>query len=100
MLSEPKRPCVYILASERNGTLYTGVTSDIARRAWLHKSDAVHGFTKRYGVHRLVYVELHETMLDAINREKHIKKWRRKWKLALIEQANPQWLDLYEKLLC
>ena len=99
MLGDLKRPCVYILASERNGTLYTGVTSDITRRAWLHKSAAVDGFTKRYGVHRLVYVEFHETMLDAITREKQIKKWRRKWKLALIEQANPQWLDLYEKLL-
>jgi putative endonuclease len=100
VLGAPKQPCVYILASERNGTLYTGVTSDIARRAWLHKSNEVDGFTKRYGVHRLVYAEFHQTMYDAIVREKQIKKWRRAWKLALIEQANPQWLDLYEKLMC
>jgi putative endonuclease len=71
------QPCVYILASHRNGTLYTGVTSDLSRRAWEHKRDAVDGFTNRYGVHRLVYVEFHPTMTDAIAREKRIKKWRR-----------------------
>jgi len=98
MDSDQKRPCVYILASERNGTLY-GVTSDIGRRAWMHKSDTVDGFTKRYAVHRLVYVEFHETMPDAIVREKQIKKWRRAWKLALIEKTNPQWQDLYGYLL-
>ena len=94
-----REPFVYILASDRNGTLYVGVTSDIARRAWIHRSDAVAGFTKRYGVHRLVYVERHATMLDAILREKQIKKWRRAWKLRLIEEANPQWRDLYDDLL-
>ena len=99
MDSDQKQPCVYILASERNGTLYAGVTSDIARRAWMHTSDAVEGFTKRYAVHRLVYVEFHETMPDAIVREKQIKKWRRAWKLALIEKTNPQWRDLYGDLL-
>jgi len=94
-----RQPCVYILASERNGTLYVGVTSDIARRAWTHRYGETKGFTARYGVHRLVYVELHATMLDAILREKQIKKWRRAWKIRLIEQDNPQWRDLYDDLL-
>jgi putative endonuclease len=93
-----KRPCVYILASRRNGTLYVGVTSDLARRAWEHRSDAVEGFTRRYGVHRLVFAEFHDTMGGAILREKQLKRWRRAWKLELIERANPQWRDLYEDL--
>ena len=75
-----KRACVYILASKRNGTLYVGVTSDIARRTWEHKSGVVAGFTQKYSVHLLVYVEFHETMRDAIAREKQIKKWNRIWK--------------------
>jgi putative endonuclease len=87
------------MASDRNGTLYTGVTSDISRRGWAHKSAAVEGFTKRYRVYRLVFVEFHETMGAAIVREKQIKKWRRAWKLELIERGNPQWRDLYEELL-
>jgi len=89
-----KRPCVYILASKRNGTLYVGVTSDAPRRIAEHQTDTVDGFTKRYGVHRLVYAEFHETMLDAIQREKAIKKWRRDWKIDLIERSNPDWRDL------
>jgi putative endonuclease len=89
-----KRPCVYILASKRNGALYVGVTSDIARRAWQHRSNAVGGFVRDYGMQRLVFVEFHETMADAILREKRIKKWRRTWKLELIERHNPQWRDL------
>ncbi len=93
-----KRPCVYILASRRNGTLYVGVTSDLARRAWEHRSDVVDGFTRHYGVHTLVFAEFHDTMVEAILREKQIKKWRRAWKLALIERTNPQWHDLYEDL--
>ena len=93
-----KRPCVYILASKRNGTLYVGVTSDIARRAWQHRSNAVRGFVRNYGVHRLVFVEFHETVAEAILREKRIKKWRRAWKLELIERHNRQWRDLYEEL--
>ena len=93
-----KRPCVYILASKRNGTLYVGVTSDIARRAWQHRSNAVGGFVRDYGVHRLVFVEFHETMANATLREKRIKKWRRTWKLELIERHNRQWRDLYEEL--
>ena len=94
-----KRPCVYILANKRNGTLYVGVTNDIARRSWEHRSDTVDGFTKRYGVHRLVYAEFHETMPDAILREKRIIKWRRAWKLDLVERSNPQWRDLYSEVL-
>ncbi len=93
------QPCVYMLASRRNGTLYVGVTSDLIKRIWEHKSDAVDGFTKRYGVHTLVWYEAHEEMLPAIAREKAIKEWKRKWKLELIEKANPGWRDLYQDLL-
>ena len=93
-----KRPCVYILASQRNGTLYVGVTSDVARRVWEHRHGEIAGFAKRHGVERLVYAEFHDTMPDAIAREKQIKKWRRTWKLALIERDNPTWRDLYEDL--
>ncbi len=92
------QPWVYILANRRNGTLYVGVTSDLNRRAWEHKADVVDGFTKRYGVHTLVYAELHATMEEAILREKRIKKWRRAWKLKLIEDANPTWRDLYDEI--
>jgi putative endonuclease len=93
------QPCVYILASRRNGTLYIGVTSDLGRRATEHKTDVIDGFTKRYGVHKLVYVEFHPTMVEAIVREKRIKKWRRAWKVALIEEDNPTWRDLYDEIL-
>jgi putative endonuclease len=93
------QPCVYIMASGRNGTLYVGVTNYIARRAWEHRSEVSAGFTQRYGVHRLVYVEFHATMPLAIQREKQLKKWNRAWKLRLIEELNPQWCDLYEDLL-
>src|SRR6185437_5909532 len=93
-----KRPCVYILASRRKGTLYVGVTSDLARRVWEHRSGAVSGFTRDYEVYTLVFAEVHETMESAILREKRIKKWRRAWKLELIERDNPQWRDLYEEL--
>jgi putative endonuclease len=93
-----KSPCVYILASRRNGTLYVGVTSDLARRISEHRSDAVAGFTKQYGVHTLVYVEFHDTMENAILREKQLKRWKRVWKLQLIERDNPQWRDLYDEL--
>ena len=88
-----RQPCVYILASARNGTLYTGVTSDLLKRVWEHKSDLVEGFTKRYGVHVLVWFELHEDMLSAIRREKTIKGWKRRWKIELIETMNPEWRD-------
>jgi putative endonuclease len=92
-----KRPCVYILASGRNGTLYVGVTSDLARRVFQHRLGAVAGFTRDYGIRTLVFAEFHEAMEDAILREKRIKKWRRAWKLELIEQ-HPQWRDLYDEL--
>ncbi len=93
-----KHPCVYILASRRNGTLYVGVTSDLASRIWQHRSNAVDGFVRDHDVHRLVFAEFHETMADAILREKRIKKWRRAWKLELIERENPRWLDFYGEL--
>ena len=94
-----KQPCVYILASRKNGTLYTGVTSDLIQRIWQHKNDLVEGFTKKYRIHTLVWFEVHETMLSAIAREKAIKEWQRSWKLDLIESANPQWRDLYDDLV-
>ena len=88
-----------MLASKRNGTLYIGVTSDLVKRVWEHKNNIVEGFTKRYGVHQLVWYEFHETMESAIIREKRLKDWKRKWKLALIEGGNPDWRDLYDKLI-
>jgi putative endonuclease len=93
-----RQRCVHSLASKRNGTLYVGVTSDLARRVLEHKSRLADSFTKQYGVDCLVYAEYHETMLDAIVREKQIKKWRRAWKLELIERNNPQWRDLCESI--
>ncbi|MGH8182058.1 MAG: GIY-YIG nuclease family protein [Rhodanobacteraceae bacterium] len=93
------QPCVYILASRRNGTLYVGVTSTLAKRVHEHRTGAVNGFTHRYRVHQLVWFEQHATMQTAIAREKAIKEWKRKWKLELIEQSNPYWRDLYEDLL-
>ncbi|MDM7947914.1 MAG: GIY-YIG nuclease family protein [Oceanibaculum nanhaiense] len=89
---------VYILASGERGTLYIGVTNDIARRVHEHKAGAADGFTKRHGVSRLVYYELFDTAVDAIQREKALKRWRRDWKLNLIDHTNPDWRDLYETL--
>jgi putative endonuclease len=94
-----KQPAVYILASQRNGTLYIGVTSDLVQRVWQHKNDVVEGFTKKYAVHSLVYYELHDDMENAILREKRIKKWNRAWKLRLIEEKNPDWNDLYASII-
>ena len=94
-----KQPCVYLLASRRNGTLYVGVTSDLVRRIWEYRNHVVHGFTKKYGVDKLVWYEPHDSMESAIQREKAIKEWKRAWKLDLIEKANPEWVDLYETLL-
>jgi len=91
-------PAVYILASKRNGTLYTGVTSDLMGRVHRHRTGEVQGFTREYGVKMLVWFELHATMEAAIQREKRIKKWYRKWKLELIEADNPEWRDLAEDL--
>lgn len=90
---------VYMLASARNGTLYVGVTSDLIRRVWEHKGRFVEGFSARYGVSLLVWFEPHERIEAAILREKQIKKWRRSWKLRLIEEANPYWRDLYDEIL-
>ena len=89
---------VYILCGKRNGTLYTGVTSDLAKRVYEHKNNLVEGFTKTHGVHRLVWYERHETAQSALNREKQIKKWNREWKLRRIDESNPLWEDLYESL--
>jgi putative endonuclease len=94
-----KRPCVYLLASKRNGTLYVGVTSGLANRIALHRDDVIAGFTRRYGVHRLVWFEEFEDMPGAIRREKQIKKWDRAWKLRLIEEGNPGWRDLWEEIV-
>jgi putative endonuclease len=94
-----KQPAVYILSSKRNGTLYVGVTSDLIKRVWEHRYNLVEGFTKRYGVHQLVWYELHESMDSAIKREKRLKDWKRKWKLNLIEKTNPNWKDLYPSII-
>ncbi len=93
-----KRPAIYILASRQNGTLYIGVTSDLADRVAVHKQDLIAGFTKRYGVHILVYYEDFNTMADAIAREKQLKKFARARKIELIEANNPDWQDLYEAI--
>lgn len=88
-------PCIYILASKRNGTLYIGVTSDLVRRVWEHKNGEIEGFTKKYAIGLLVYLEMHATMPEAILREKQLKTWNRAWKIALIQRDNPEWRDLY-----
>jgi len=94
-----KLPTVYIMASERNGTLYIGVTSDLVKRTWEHKQNTIPGFTSKYGVHLLVYFEVSEDIVGAITREKQLKKWHREWKIRLIEEMNPHWNDLYESIL-
>ncbi len=93
-----KNPCTYIMANRKNGTLYTGVTADLAQRADAHRSGKVEGFTRRYGCTMLVWYEMHSEMLDAIASEKRIKGGSRRKKIALIESANPDWRDLYEDL--
>ncbi len=90
---------VYILASDRNGTLYIGVTSNLIKRIYEHKNNLSDGFTKEHNVHKLVYFEETSDVNSAITREKQLKKWERKWKLRIIEEKNPQWEDLYYKLL-
>ncbi len=94
-----KQPAVYILASRRDGTLYAGVTSDLVKRIYEHRNNLAHGFTKRYGVHQLVYYEFHGEMFEAINREKQIKTWNRAWKVRLIEEHNPEWHDLWFEII-
>ncbi len=86
---------VYLLASKKHGTLYLGVTNDIVRRVHEHRSEVVEGFTKRYGVDKLVWFETYDDVTNAISREKELKKWRRDWKINLIEESNPEWIDLY-----
>ena len=93
-----KQPAVYILASQRSGTLYIGVTSNLLHRVWQHKNSMTEGFTEKYKVYNLVYFELHEGMVEAIKREKQLKKWNRQWKIRLIEEKNPQWKDLYNEI--
>ena len=93
-----KQPCVFILASQRYGTLYIGVTSDLIARLWQHRNGEVRSFTSKYGVHSLVRFEQFETMLEAIAREKQLKRWHRQWKINLIESENPQWIDLAPSL--
>ncbi|MFA6096306.1 MAG: GIY-YIG nuclease family protein [Candidatus Paceibacterota bacterium] len=94
-----KRYFIYILASKRNGTLYIGITNDLIRRISEHKNNLIDGFTKRYSVHNLVYYEDAIDIGSAIEREKLLKKWKRKWKIELIEKSNPEWKDLYRNLL-
>ncbi len=93
-----RQPAIYIMASGRNGTLYIGVTSNLMARIHQHRTKALNGFTARYDVRRLVWFEICDRMETAIAREKQLKNWRRAWKLALIEEANPQWRDLAEQL--
>ena len=92
-----KTPCVYLMASKRDGILYIGVTSSLADRVSVHKQDLFEGFTKKYRVHTLVYYEMHETMEQAIERESRLKKWKRAWKVRLIQEMNPEWLDLFDE---
>jgi putative endonuclease len=94
-----RNPCVYILSNTRNGTLYTGVTSNLPKRIWEHKNKITGGFTARYGIDRLVWYEMHESMESAITREKAIKRWNRAWKIRMIEEMNPQWQDMYQGLM-
>ena len=94
-----KQAFVYIMANERNGTIYIGVTSDLLKRVLQHKKNLFKGFTKKYLIHQLVYYEVSDSINSAIVREKQLKKWKRLWKLKLIESVNPEWEDLYERIL-
>ena len=94
-----KAPAIYIMASQRHGTLYIGVTSDLIKRVWQHRESLVEGFTKKNGVRTLVWYEQHENMDSAISREKAMKKWLRKWKLTTIEKTNPHWHDLWPEII-
>ncbi|MDE2746576.1 MAG: GIY-YIG nuclease family protein [Chloroflexota bacterium] len=94
----PRQPCVYILASRRHGAIYTGVTNDLARRVWQHKRGEGSEFTRRYQIDKLVWMEPHDTMIEAIEREKQIKRWSKARRRGLIEVFNPEWCDLYPDL--
>jgi putative endonuclease len=96
--SRPVPYYVYILASRRNGTFYVGMTNDLVRRTWEHRNGVIDGFTKAYGVHRLVYFEVTDDVSVAQRRERSVKRWRRAWKIALIEKENPGWRDLYDEI--
>ena len=98
-MSKEMQPAIYILASKPNGTLYVGVTSNLIQRVWQHKNTLAPGFTQRYGVHLLVYFEMHATMVDAITREKQLKAGSRAKKVGLIQGVNPEWKDLYPSIL-
>ncbi len=95
----PRQPCVYIMASQRNGTIYTGVTSNLIQRVWQHRNHVTEGFTASYGVTKLVYYELQGSMYEAILREKRIKNWKRIWKIELIEGVNPNWDDMFLQII-
>jgi putative endonuclease len=90
--------CVYMMASKKNGTLYIGVTNDLVRRVWEHKHNIIQGFTQKYNIHKLVWFEATSDINAAIVREKRMKKWRRQWKIDLIEKENPEWVDLYDEI--
>ncbi|MEF1278915.1 GIY-YIG nuclease family protein [Vibrio fortis] len=92
-----KQPAIYIMTNRTHSVLYIGVTGNLKRRVWLHKTGEVEGFTKKYKVHKLVYFEVFDEFRDAIEREKQLKKWNRQWKENLISSLNPDWLELYEK---
>ena len=92
------QPAIYILSNKKYGVLYIGVTSNLIQRIWQHKQGLVDGFSKKYSTHSLVYYELHQTMLDAISREKQLKNWKRRWKLDLIESMNPRWEDHWNNI--
>ena len=92
-------PCVYIVTNHKLGTLYVGVTSNLIQRVWQHKEGYFKGFSKEHKLHRLVWYELHATMDSATTREKRVKAWKRAWKIELIEEMNPAWLDLYRHIL-
>ncbi len=98
-MNKVMQPATYILASQRNGTLYIGVTSNLIQRIFQHRNHQTQGFTDTYRVTRLVWYELHETMESAIKREKQLKKWSRQWKLVLIEKNNPDWCDLWHEII-
>ena len=97
-MSQDRSYWVYVLASEIGGTLYIGVTNNLVRRVYEHRTDATKGFSQQYGVHRLVYFEQFDQIEFAIQREKRLKKWKRTWKIELIEKTNPQWVDLYPSM--
>jgi putative endonuclease len=94
-----KQPCIYIMSNRIRGTLYTGVTSNLVKRIWQHRNHRAKGFTNEFSLTRLVYFEIHEDMYNAITREKNIKNWKRTWKIELIENYNPKWLDLFSQIV-